>query len=347
MEFRRLGVTDLDVSVVCLGTMTWGVQNTEADAHAQLDRAVERWGINFIDTAEGYPVPPSAAVQGRTEAYIGSWLAARPARRDRLVIASKVIGMNNAQPHIRDGKGRLDRAAIMAAVEGSLARMRTDRIDLYQTHSPDRATYVFGRLGYVHQPEKDGVPIDETLRALEELVKAGKLRHVGVSNETAWGLARHLRLAETGLPRVQAIQNPYSLLNRSFEVGLAEIAIRERCGLLAYSPLAMGVLAGKYLDGARPAGARLTLFERFKRYSKPRAESAAKAYVKIARDAGLDPAQMALAFVCARPFVTACIIGATTLAQLDADCGAAGLALPADVLAAIEAVHAENANPCP
>ena len=348
MQYRRLGDTDLDVSVIGLGTMTWGVQNSEADAHAQLDRAVDRWGVNFIDTAEGYPVPPTAENSGRTETCIGSWLAKRPGLRAKLVIATKVIGMNNAQPHIRDGKGRLDRAAITAAIDGSLRRLRTDHVDLYQTHSPDRATNVFGRLDYAHDPASDGVPIEETLGALHDLVKSGKIRHVGVSNETPWGLARHLALAAAdGLPRVQAIQNSYSLLNRTFEVGLAEIAIRERCGLLAYSPLGMGVLTGKYLDGARPAGARLTLFERFKRYSKPRAEPAARAYVRIARAAGLDPAQMALAFCNSRPFLTSTLIGATSLEQLDANAGSIDLTLPPDVLTAIEAVHAGNPNPCP
>jgi aryl-alcohol dehydrogenase-like predicted oxidoreductase len=348
MKYRRLGTTDLDVSVICLGTMTWGVQNSEADAHAQLDRAVETHGINFIDTAEMYPVPPTAETQGDTERHIGSWLAQRPGMRARVIIGSKVVGANNSSPHMRDGKGRLDRAAIMAAVDGSLRRLRTDYIDLYQTHSPDRGTNVFGRQDYVHEPARDGVPIEETLGVLAELVTAGKVRHVGVSNETPWGLAEHLnRAAQSGAPRVQAIQNPYSLLNRVFEIGLAEMAIRARCGLLAYSPLAMGLLAGKYLGGARPTGARLTLFQRFKRYDKPRQEAATAAYVALAREAGLDPAQMALAFVNARPFVTATIIGATTLEQLDANARSIDLVLSGDVLARIEAIHAGSPNPCP
>ncbi|MBL8698699.1 MAG: NADP(H)-dependent aldo-keto reductase [Alphaproteobacteria bacterium] len=348
MQYRRLGTTDLDVSVICLGTMTWGVQNSEADAHAQLDRAFDHHGVNFIDTAEAYPVPPSKAVQGDTERHIGTWFRANPGRRRQAILATKVVGMNNASPYIRDGKGHLDRASILEAVEGSLRRLQTDYIDLYQTHSPDRHVNAFGRLDYVHDPARDHASIEETLRALEELVKAGKVRHVAVSNETPWGLHRHLGLAEVaGLPRIQSIQNPYSLLNRVFEIGLAEIAIRERCGLLAYSPLAMGVLAGKYLDGARPAGARLTLFERFKRYSKPRQEPATRAYVALAREAGLDPAQMALAFVNSRPFVTANIIGATTLEQLDTNARSIGLTLSPDVLARIDAIHAENPNPCP
>jgi aryl-alcohol dehydrogenase-like predicted oxidoreductase len=348
MEFRRLGTTDLDVSVICLGTMTWGVQNSEADAHAQLDRAFDVHGINFIDTAEAYPVPPSREVQGDTERHIGTWFKNNPARRRRTILATKVIGANNASPYIRDGNGRLDRANIVAAVEGSLQRLQTDWIDLYQTHSPDRWVNAFGRQDYTHDPSRDGAAIEETLRALEELVKSGKVRHVGVSNETPWGLHRHLLLSESGgLPRIQSIQNPYSLLNRIFETGLSEIAIRERCGLLAYSPLAMGVLTGKYLDGARPPKGRLTLFERFKRFDKPRQEPATRAYVALAREAGLDPAQMALAFINTRPFVTANIIGATTLEQLDANAGSAAIKLAPDLLARIDEIHAGNPNPCP
>lgn len=348
MQYRRLGTSDIDVSVICLGTMTWGVQNSEAEAHAQLDRAVDHHGINFIDTAEGYPVPPKADNQGTTERHIGTWLKSRPGKRAKVVLATKVIGMNNAQPHIRDGKGRLDRPSIMAAIEGSLRRLQTDYIDLYQTHSPDRATNVFGRQDYEHKPEKDGVPVEETMRALEDLVKSGKVRHVGVSNEAPWGVHEHLKLAEfKGAPRIQSIQNPYNLLNRLFEIGLAEMAIRERCGLLAYSPLAMGVLSGKYLDGAKPAGARLSMFDRFKRHLKPRQEPATREYVKVAREAGLDPAQMALAFVNSRPFVTANIIGATTLEQLDANARSIDVDLPADLVARLDAIHAGNPNPCP
>jgi len=256
--------------------------------------------------------------------------------------------MNNAMPHVRDGKGRLDRPNIVAALDGSLKRLQTDYIDLYQTHSPDRLINGFGRLGYVHTPEKDGVPIEETLGVLADLVKAGKIRHVGVSNETAWGVSRHLALAAVGQgPRIQSVQNGYNLLNRAYEVGLAEVSIRERCGLLAYSPLGMGVLAGKYLNGARPAGARLTLYERFKRYSTPRAEPASAAYVQVAREAGLDPGQMALAFCNTRPFLTSTIIGCTSVGQLEKNAASVNVVLSADVLAAIERVHLVNPNPCP
>ncbi|MCZ8312214.1 MAG: NADP(H)-dependent aldo-keto reductase [Magnetospirillum sp.] len=347
MEYRKLGMTDLSVSALCLGTMTWGEQNSEADAHAQLDMAVAA-GVNFFDAAEMYPVPPRAETFGRTEECLGSWLAKNKAQRGKYVVATKVTGRGNLLPHVRGGAG-LDRANILIAVDASLKRLQTDYIDLYQTHSPDRPANRFGQLDYVHQPNaSEGAPFEETLGTLADLVKAGKIRHFGVSNETPWGLMRQLGLAAAGAgPRPQAIQNPYSLLNRSFDVGLAEVALRERVGLLAYSPLAMGVLAGTYLGGARPPGARLTLFDRFKRYSTPRAEPAAAAYVRIARDAGLDPAQMALAFVTGRPFVTSNIFGARTLKQLASNLASAELRLSADVLAALDRVHAENPNPCP
>ncbi len=347
MQYRPLGTTGLDVSLICLGTMTWGEQNSESEAHAQLDRAMEL-GVNFIDVAEMYSVPPKPETFGSSEACIGTWFKKRPEMRKKVILATKVTGMNNAMPHVRDGKGRLDRANIVAALDGSLKRLQTDYLDLYQTHSPDRLINGFGRLGYVHTPEKDGVPIEETLGVLADLVKAGKVRHVGVSNETAWGVSKHLTLAAAGKgPRIQSVQNGYNLLNRAYEVGLAEVSIRERCGLLAYSPLGMGVLAGKYLNGARPAGARLTLFERFKRYSTPGAEPAAAAYVQVAREAGLDPAQMALAFCNTRPFLTSTIIGCTSMTQLEKNVASVNVSLSADVLAAIERVHSGNPNPCP
>jgi aryl-alcohol dehydrogenase-like predicted oxidoreductase len=346
MHYRPLGQTDLRVSAVCLGTMTFGEQNTEAEAHAQLDRALAA-GINFVDTAEMYPVPPRAETQGRTEAYIGRWLAERGGR-DRLVLATKVAGPGDWVSYLRPGEVRLDRANIEAALEASLRRLRTDYVDLYQLHWPDRETNFFGRLGYQHNPEDRSVPLAETLEVLADLVRAGKVRHVGVSNETPWGLMRFLALAEQrGLPRMVSIQNPYSLLNRSFEVGLAEVALREQCGLLAYSPLAFGVLSGKYLGGVQPPGARLTLFERFNRYSNPEAQRAAADYVALARRHGLDPAQMALAYVTSRTFVTSTIIGATTLEQLDADIAGCLLELPAEVVAEIEAIHTRQPNPAP
>ena len=345
MKYRPLGNTGLDVSLICLGTMTWGEQNTEADAHAQLDYAVAH-GINFIDTAELYPVPPKAETWGRTEAFIGSWPGLKQ-HRDKLVIASKVVGPGMGE-YMRSGARRLDRRNIEAAIDGSLRRMGIDCIDLYQLHWPDRSTNYFGRLSFAPDPDEQITPLAETLGVLADLQRAGKLRHIGLSNETPWGLSQCLRLAEMdGLPRVQSVQNPYSLLNRSYEVGMAEISWREHCGLLAYSPLGFGVLSGKYLGGQKPAGARLTLFERFSRYNNPRAVAATEAYVALAHDAGLDPAQMALAFVNGRSFVTANIIGATTMAQLASNVASVDLDLSDDLLARIEAIHDANPNPAP
>jgi aryl-alcohol dehydrogenase-like predicted oxidoreductase len=346
MQKRRLGQTDLEVSALSLGTMTFGQQNTEPEAHAQLDRALEA-GINFIDTAEMYPVPPTAETQGRTEQHIGTWLSARGCR-DRVILATKVAGPGNWLSYLRGGNTRLDRPNIEAAVGASLKRLRTDYIDLYQLHWPDRKTNYFGRLGYEHPAEDRSVPLLETLQALGDLVGAGKIRHIGISNETPWGTMRYLELAQQhGLPRPVSIQNPYSLLNRTFEIGLAEIAMREQCGLLAYSPLAMGVLSGKYLDGARPPGARLTLFKRFDRYSNPQSDSAAAQYVALARRHGLDPAQMALAWVTRQPFVTSSIIGATTVEQLEMDLASVDLDLSEEIVKEIEAIHAGQPNPSP
>ncbi|WP_163577939.1 NADP(H)-dependent aldo-keto reductase [Halomonas faecis] len=343
MQTRPLGNTGIEVSRLCLGTMTFGEQNSESEAHEQLDRAVA-FGINFIDTAEMYPVPPRPETQGRTEAYIGSWLKTRTSRDD-VIIATKAAGPG--LDHIR-GRPRLTRKHLHQAIDDSLARLQTDYVDLYQLHWPDRRSNFFGRLGYVHDEEEDATPLEETLSALKELVDAGKVRAIGLSNETPWGVMRCLQLADSlGVPRVASVQNPYNLLNRSFEVGLAEIAHREGVGLLAYSPLGFGVLSGKYLDGARPSNARLTLFERFQRYTSSQAEEATRAYVAIARERGLDPAQMALAFVNSRPFLTSNIIGATTMEQLESNLESEFLKLDDDVLEAIEDVHVRLSNPCP
>jgi len=346
MQYRRLGRTEIQVSAMCLGTMTYGEQNSEAEAHAQLDRAVSR-GINFIDTAEMYPVPPKAETYGRTERFIGTWLKQRGGR-DGLVIASKVAGPARDLVYLRGGTARLDRSNIDAALEGTLKRLQTDYLDLYQLHWPDRRTNTFGQLGYEHDPADHPVAIEETLQVLGDLVRAGKVRHIGLSNETPWGAMRFLHSTEVGqLPRPVSIQNPYSLLNRSFEIGLAEIAHRESLGLLAYSPLGFGVLTGKYLAGAKPSGARLTLFERFQRYRGRRAQAATEAYVGLALRQGLNPVQMALAYAASRPFVTSVIIGATTLEQLETDIAAIDLTLPQAVLAAIDEIHHDNPNPCP
>ncbi|TDB01282.1 NADP(H)-dependent aldo-keto reductase [Halomonas marinisediminis] len=343
MQTRPLGDTGIEVSRLCLGTMTFGEQNSEAEAHEQLDRAVA-FGINFIDTAEMYPVPPRAETQGRTEAYIGSWLKHRGSRDD-IILATKATGPG--PEHIRGGP-RLSRDHLHQAIDASLSRLQTDYIDLYQLHWPERRANFFGKLGYAHDEEEDATPLEETLAALKELVDAGKVRAIGLSNDTPWGVMRALHLAETqGVPRVAAVQNPYNLLNRSFEVGLAEIAHRERVGLLAYSPLAFGMLSGKYLDGARPEGARLTLFERFQRYTNPQAQAATAEYVQIARDAGLDPARMALAFVNSRDFLTSNIIGATSMTQLESNLASESLRLDGQVLEAIEDVHRRYSNPAP
>lgn len=347
MEQRRLGRTDLKLSAICLGSMTWGEQNTQDEGFAQMDLALDR-GVNVIDTAEMYAVPPRAETYGRSEEIIGNWLQARGCR-DKVLIASKVVGPASRFPHIRDGKSRLNRHHIEGAVEASLKRLKTDTIDLYQLHWPERPMNVFGELGYRHQDdEPDSTAMEETLAVLGDLMKAGKLRSVGLSNETPWGVMRFLGLADAGRdPRMASIQNPYSLLNRSFEARLAEVAIREDCGLLAYAPLAAGALTGKYLNGQQPAGARLTLFPQNTRYRGPRAEAAIAAYVDLARQHGLDPAQMALAYVISRRFLTSAIIGATSVAQLENNLAAVDLVLSDEVLDGIEEIHKIYTYPCP
>lgn len=344
MRYIRLGGGELEVSAVCLGTMTWGEQNTEAEAHAQLDHAVSR-GVNFVDAAEMYPVPPRGDTQGRTESYLGSWLRQRP--RDRVVLATKLTAPGRGFGWIRGGDLAVNRRNVRAALEGSLRRLQTDYVDLYQIHWPDRYTPLFGKLFYDPAEERDTVPIAEQLAALGELVKEGKVRYIGLSNETPWGVGQFLRAAEqSGLPRVVSIQNAYNLLNRTFEPALAELVRHENVPLLAYSPLAFGHLSGKYLDGAQPSGARLTLFPPFgQRYQKPNVPAAVAAYAKLALDHGLTPATLALAFVNSRWFVGSTIIGATTLAQLEENILAAQVTLGSDVLAAIDDIHLRFPNP--
>lgn len=345
MQYRPLGQTDLSVSRLCLGTMTFGEQNTEADAHSQIDQALAS-GINFIDTAEMYPVPPRAQTQGLTESYIGSWLK-KSGRRDNIILASKIAGPGNGLDYLRGGP-RLTAIHIKRAVEDSLRRLNTEIIDLYQIHWPDRNTNFFGRLGYTHKPDEDATPIEETLGSLALLVQQGKIRHIGLSNETPWGAMRYLHLADTlGLPRPVSIQNPYNLLNRSFEVGLAEVAHREHMGLLAYSPLAFGVLSGKYLGGKRPPGARITRFERFQRYNAPYVEGIVGQYAELAASHDLSLTKMALAYVNSRSFVTSTIIGATTLAQLEENIESADTYLDDAVVGAIEQIHSQHPYPCP
>ena len=346
MEYRKLGTTDLDVSALCLGTMTWGKQNTQDEAFAQLDYALER-GINFIDAAEMYPVPPETATQGATETIIGNWLAERGCR-DKVILATKIAGPGLGT--VRGGKGDFSRGNIETAVNESLERLQTDYIDLYQLHWPARNSNYFGRLGYTPDAdEADPMPgMIDVLESLQAMIDAGKIRHVGLSNESAWGTMKFLELAERhGLVRMQSVQNPYNLLNRSAEVGLAEVFHREQVGLLPYSPLAFGVLSGKYLGGEQPADARLTLFDRFTRYTKDPGVRATEAYVALAREHGLDPAQMAIQWVTQQPFVTSNIIGATSMEQLKSNIDSETVALGDEVLEGIEAIHARGANPCP
>lgn len=344
MRYHKLPHSTLEVSKICLGTMTYGQQNTENEAHSQLDLALER-GVNFIDTAEMYPVPPTQDTQGRTEAYIGSWLK-KSGKREQVVLATKVAGPRNV-PYIRDNMA-LDHRNIHQAVNDSLERLQTDYIDLYQVHWPQRHNNSFGKLNYQHQEENSGVSILDTLEVLSDLVKAGKIRYVGVSNETPWGVMSYLRLAEKhGLSRIVSIQNPYNLLNRSFEVGLSEISHYEGVELLAYSPMAFGTLSGKYLNDARPQGARCTLHQRFSRYFTEQGKRATEAYVQLARDNGLDPAQMALAFVNSRPFVASNIIGATSLEQLESNIASIDLSLSENVLEEIDSIASQYSNPCP
>jgi len=347
MELRRLGQTDLHVSALCLGTMTWGEQNTEAEGHAQMDYALER-GINFFDTAEMYSVPPRAETQGSTERIIGSWFKARN-NRDKVILASKVSGRGQAT-WLRGEPTELNRKQIAAAIEASLQRLQTDYIDLYQLHWPDRPLPLFADRTTTLRDLPPGPenPIEDILEALGDLVKAGKARHVGLSNETSWGTMRFVHGAEIGKgPRIVSIQNAYNLLNRTFEIGLAEIALREKVGLLAYSPLAQGYLTGKYQRGARPPGARTTLFNRGQRYEKPGAEAVIDQYLDLAREFGLDPAQMALAFVTSRPFVTSNIIGATTLAQLKTDIDSIDVTIAPDLEKRIDAIHHLRGNVAP
>ena len=347
MHYRKLGDTGIDVSAICLGTMTWGEQNTEAEAFEQMDYALAQ-GVNFFDTAELYSIPPKAETYGRTEEIIGNWLS-RTGNRDRIVLASKIAGPGEGWvDHIRKGKTRFNRQHLEAALNASLRRLQTDWIDLYQLHWPERDTNYFGQLGFTPKDEDDFTPIAETLAALNGFIQAGKIRYLGLSNETPWGVMRFLNFAEQlNLPRIVSVQNPYSLLNRTYEVGLAEVSWREGCGLLAYSPLGFGVLSGKYLGGARPAGARLSLYPDYTRYSNPMAEKAIAEYAALARQHDLDLAQMALAFVTSQKFLTSTIVGATTMDQLRTDIGSLQISLSEDVLEAIQAIHQAHPNPCP
>ena len=345
MKYISLGKSDLKVSTVCLGTMTWGTQNTESEAHAQLDYALGR-GINFIDTAEMYSVPPNAESYGKTEKIVGSWLKRQS--RDQIVLATKIAGPGRSMKWIRNGELGFDRKNIRTALEASLGRLQTDYVDLYQLHWPDRNTPIFGQYQFDPEKERESVPLRETLEVLGELVVAGKIRHIGLSNETPWGVMQFVRLAEEhGLPRIVSVQNAYSLLSRTWESGLSEIGFREQVSLLPYSPLAFGLLSGKYLNPATAQG-RVTQFSGFaQRYSKQNVQPAVAAYAELAARHGFSPTQLALAFVASRWFTASTIIGATTMAQLQEDIDACLLDLPETVVHEIEALHLRYTNPAP
>lgn len=345
MEYRKLGRTDLDVSLICLGTMTWGNQNTLDEGHEQMDYALDR-GINFFDTAEMYAVPPSAETYGKTEEIIGHWFADRN-NREKVILASKVAGPGLSW--VRGGDYKIDCKSITEALEGSLKRLQTDYVDLYQLHWPNRGSHAFQQ-HWQFDPDFDSNAIEanftEVLETLQDFIKQGKIRHIGLSNETAWGTMKYLQLSEKmGLPRMQSIQNEYSLLDRRFDFDLQEVARAEECGLLAWSPLTRGMLSGKYLDGKRPKGARLTITPSKERRDTPQCNNAIRAYIAVAEKHGLDVCQMALAFVNSRPFVTSNIIGATSMEQLKTNIDSIDITLGQDVLNDIETVRRDYPIP--
>lgn len=346
MKYNNLPHTDIEVSKICLGTMTWGKQNTEAEGHEQMDYAVDK-GINFFDTAELYPIPAHPDRHSDTEKIIGTWFK-KNNNRDKIVLATKIAGKAEFTKFIRTTGFTPE--SIRSAVDGSLERLQTDFIDLYQLHWPERTTNYFGKRGYEHDVSNHWQDnIHQILETLRDLIREGKIRHVGISNETPWGTMRFLMESKVhaGLPRTITIQNPYSLLNRLFEVGLSEISIREKVGLLAYSPLGFGVLSGKYLGGMRPATSRITLFPNYNRYSSEQAIKATEKYHKLAEDNDLSMAQMALAFVNTRPFVTSNIIGATSMKQLQENIASIDVELSDEVLQGIEEIHNAIPNPSP
>lgn len=347
MLYTTLGATDIKVSKICLGTMTWGEQNTQSEAFAQMDYALDH-GVQFWDTAELYSVPPKAETYGRTEQIIGQWFQSR-GRRDEVVLASKIAGPSDFTTHIRDGNTKFDATHIRSALEASLKRLKTDYLDLYQLHWPERQTNFFGELGFkASKTAENATPLEDTLCVLSELVREGKIRTLGLSNETPWGVMKCLQAVDTlGLEKIVTVQNPYSLLNRSYEVGLAEISYRENIGLLAYSPLGFGVLSGKYLNGNQPPNARLSLFPHYDRYSNPNAQKATELYAALARGNGLTPTQLALSFVNSRPFLTSTIIGATNMDQLKENMATIDITLSDNILDEIERIHLQYPIPSP
>jgi aryl-alcohol dehydrogenase-like predicted oxidoreductase len=344
MEYTTLPATVIKVSKICLGSMTWGQQNTEAEGHQQLDLAVEK-GINFIDTAEMYPVPAQGKTQGRTEEIIGSWFK-KNGNREKIVLASKITGPGEAMSHIRPNLG-FSKATIREAIDSSLKRLNTDYIDLYQLHWPERNSNFFGKRGYEYDPAEEwNDNFKEVLANLQELISEGKVRQIGLSNESPYGVMRCVEESRKGAPRISTVQNPYSLLNRKDEIGLTEIYHRENIGLFPYSPLGMGTLSGKYLNG-QPENSRLTLFPQYTRYSNPQAVEATKRYCETAENFSLNPAQMALAFVIRQPFVTSTIIGATSLEQLSENIDSINVKLSEEILKEIEEIHEAIPNPSP
>ena len=345
MNYKKLGNTDLDVSTICLGTMTWGEQNSQKEGFEQMDYALDK-GINFFDTAELYSVPPKKETFGHTETIIGNWFK-KTNKRDKIILASKVSGP--MREYVRGGGNQYGEKNITVALEESLKRLKTDYIDLYQLHWPERNTNIFGRLGYEHKDDNKWNKFEDVLKNLKKFIDQGKVRHVGLSNETAWGAQKYLEISKDhNLPRMMSIQNPYNLLNRTYEVGLAEVSIREQIGLLAYSPLASGYLSGKYRNNQMPKNSRVSLDPDFwSRYNKPNTDVAVDAYFKIAKKYNLDLAQMSLKFCEIQPFMTSVIIGATTMQQLKTDIESVNVNLPEEIIKEVNEVQKIYPNPCP
>ena len=345
MKFRKLGTTDIDVSLICLGTMTWGTQNTEKDAFEQMDYAVSQ-GINFFDTAEIYSVPPTSDSYGKTEVMIGNWFEKRK-NRDKIILASKVAGPGC--DWIRGGGNNFDEKKIGEAIDGSLKRLKTDYIDLYQLHWPERSTNFFGRRDYLfNNKEGNWNSFESILESLEKYIKSGKIRHIGMSNETPYGLSRYLEISKNkGAPRMMSVQNPYNLVNRTYEIGMSEISIREKCGLLVYYPLAAGGLSGKYRNGKMPKDSRMALFKGWERHLNPLAMEAYDKYFELAKDLNLTMVQLAQSFVNSRPFVTSNIIGATTMDQLKENVESINIEFTDEMMERVNEIHNNNPNPSP
>ena len=345
MNYKKLGNTTLNVSTICLGTMTWGEQNTQNEGFEQMDFALDQ-GVNFWDTAEIYSIPPKQETFGDTEVIIGNWFEKKK-KRDKIILASKVCGP--MREYVRGGGNQFGEKNITEALEGSLKRLKTDYIDLYQLHWPERKTNFFGKLGYEHDDSSEWTKFEDILGSLQKFIDEGKIRHVGLSNETAWGLSKFLELSkDKNIPRMLSVQNPYNLLNRTYEVGLAEMSVREKAGLLAYSPLACGYLSGKYRDNKLPKNSRIERDGGFwTRYQKPNMGLAVDAYYEISKKYKLNMAQMSLKFIEIQPFVTSVIIGATTIEQLKTNIESVSVNLTDEIIKEINEVQAIYPNPCP